>query len=296
MNTTNNKTDGPLISIITAVQNQDTYIERCLDSVITQTYKNIEHILILGCSKDNTEFIAKCYNSCNKRIKILEENSTGIYSALNQGINEARGEFILILGADDWLEPKGIEELYNAIIEKEADFAVGYAKIYDPKKTIANVIRKIQNFDHRLLSGGMPFCHQAILVSKKCFTVCGLFNDALEVSADYEWIKELFLNNLTIAVVKDCVVNFSLGGCSTLKAEAIEQEHKLMLQNKYNVDLEEVSCFIDYINKKDGLQEREIYQFIINANDNNLLKSVSLHLLDNLCKLEHGKSLDAFVK
>lgn len=296
MNVTDVESDGPLISIITAVQNQDACIERCLDSVIAQTYKNIEHVLILGPSTDNTENIIKYYNSRNEKIRILKENLNGIYAALNQGIAEAHGQFILILGADDWLEPDGVEKLHNGIINKDADFAVGYAKIYDPKNPNTTFVRKIRNFDHRLLSGGMPFCHQALLVSKECFIICGLFNDALEISADYQWIKELFLNKLTMAVVTECVVNFSLGGCSTLKTEVIEREHKLMLQKKYNLNLDEVSCFIDYINKKDSLQEQELYRLIVNADNNDFLKSVSLHLLDNLCKVEHRKSLDTFVK
>ena len=87
------------VSIITAVFNNRDFIEDCIKSVLSQTYKDIEHIIIDGCSTDGTLDVIKNYN--DKIAKWISESDNGIYDALNKGISLASGDVIGFLHADD---------------------------------------------------------------------------------------------------------------------------------------------------------------------------------------------------
>ena len=94
-----------LISIIVPVYNVSEYLPRCLDSLINQTYKNIEIILVNDGSTDNSLEICKKYAEKDLRIKVIDKENGGISSARNTGIAEASGEWIGFVDSDDYIEP-----------------------------------------------------------------------------------------------------------------------------------------------------------------------------------------------
>ena len=95
----------PLVSVIIATYNAGKYLRRALDSVYSQSYTNVECIVVDGCWKDNTLDIVREY-VC-KNIVYISEQDLGIYDALNKGVLIAKGEWIYVLGADDELLPDG---------------------------------------------------------------------------------------------------------------------------------------------------------------------------------------------
>lgn len=104
--------DNPLVSIITVVFNGAKYIEQTINSVINQSYKNIEYIIIDGASTDGTIDIIKQYE--NKISYWKSEKDKGIYFAMNKGISLANGELIGILNADDFYLPDTIKKIIDA--------------------------------------------------------------------------------------------------------------------------------------------------------------------------------------
>ena len=103
-----------LISIIVPFYNVEQYIDRCIQSLITQTYRNIEILLVDDCSPDNTLEIAKKYTKTDARIKILQyEKNRGLGGARNYGIQNANGEYVLFVDSDDYIEANTIERLYE---------------------------------------------------------------------------------------------------------------------------------------------------------------------------------------
>lgn len=100
----------PKISVIIPVYNVEKYIRQCLESVINQTYKNLEIIIVNDGTKDNSMKIVEEYLS-DERIKIINKENGGLSSARNRGMEEATGEYIYFLDSDDWIELNTIEIL-----------------------------------------------------------------------------------------------------------------------------------------------------------------------------------------
>lgn len=125
----------PLISIIIPVYNAESYIRRCIESVLSQTYKEIQVILINDGSTDNTLSILEEYSRSDSRIQLINKDNSGVSRTRNIGIDISDGEYIGFVDADDYLEPEMYEKLYNAIKKTAADVACcGYYQDFDTYK------------------------------------------------------------------------------------------------------------------------------------------------------------------
>lgn len=110
-----------LISVIIPVYNNEKYFRKCISSVINQTYKNIEIIIINDCSTDNSEKIILEYKAKDKRIIYLSnEENIGAGRSRNIGIEQSRGKYIYFLDSDDYIEKTAITELHNGIKENDS--------------------------------------------------------------------------------------------------------------------------------------------------------------------------------
>lgn len=125
-------------SIIIPVYNSEKYIDRCLNSVLTQTYNNYEIIIINDGSTDNSEKILKKYES-NKKIKIISQTNHGVSSSRNIGIKESTGDYILFLDSDDFYENDILETLKNNIKDEDI-IKFGYKDLKENKNTEAKTI------------------------------------------------------------------------------------------------------------------------------------------------------------
>lgn len=112
------------VSIIIPIYNAQTYLKKCLDSVMGQTLREIEIILINDESSDNSLNICKEYSKKDKRIKIIDKKNEGVSKARNTGILSAEGEYISFIDSDDWIEHNMIEELYNSATANNAEFCM----------------------------------------------------------------------------------------------------------------------------------------------------------------------------
>ena len=120
------------ISVIIPVYNVEKYIRQCLESVINQTLKNIEIIVVNDGTKDNSMKIAEEYLS-DKRIRIINKENGGQSSARNAGMREAKGKYICFIDSDDFIEKTMMEELYNKIEETNSDVVESGISLYDNK-------------------------------------------------------------------------------------------------------------------------------------------------------------------
>ena len=110
------------ISILIPTYNNENYISSCLESVINQTYKNIEILIINDCSTDNTQKILKEFAKKDKRIKIITNNKNyGYGKSLNIGIKSSKGDYIQIVESDDFIEPEMSEILLNQALKHNTD-------------------------------------------------------------------------------------------------------------------------------------------------------------------------------
>ncbi|MDR2547880.1 MAG: glycosyltransferase [Lachnospiraceae bacterium] len=105
----------PLISIIIPVYNVEAYVGKCLDSVLSQTYKNLEVLVIDDGSTDNSRKIVKEYEKRDSRIRLFSQKNYGVSSALNVGLENFTGDWLGFVDSDDWIEPNMFEVLLNNI-------------------------------------------------------------------------------------------------------------------------------------------------------------------------------------
>ena len=118
------------ISIIVPIYNAEKFIKKCVDSLLNQTKKELEFILINDGSTDKTHDILKTYK--DKRIKYFKNKNQGIGKTRNFGIEKATGKYIIFIDSDDYIEPTTCEELYNKAIKEKADVVVcDFFKVYD---------------------------------------------------------------------------------------------------------------------------------------------------------------------
>lgn len=113
----------PKVSVIVPIYNVEKYLEKCINSLLSQTLEDIQIILVNDGSKDNSGNIAREYEKNNKnRITYVEKENGGLSDARNYGLKYATGDFIAFLDSDDYIEKNAYEEMYNKAIEENADY------------------------------------------------------------------------------------------------------------------------------------------------------------------------------
>ena len=115
---------GDLISIVVPVYNVETYLRQCVDSVLQQTYSNIEVILVDDGSTDLSGSVCDEYATQDERVRVIHKKNGGLSDARNAGIEVAQGEYVGFVDSDDWIEADMVSCLYDACAESGADIAV----------------------------------------------------------------------------------------------------------------------------------------------------------------------------
>lgn len=129
--------NNPLISIIIPVYKVEPYLRRCVDSVINQTYTNLEIILVDDGSPDDCPQICDEYAARDKRIIVIHKKNGGLSDARNAGLDICKGEYISFVDSDDWIRKDYAETLVDIARKEQADIIVGkFKKIFDEKNYI----------------------------------------------------------------------------------------------------------------------------------------------------------------
>lgn len=211
-----------LISVIVPIYNVEQYLEKCIESIISQTYKNLQIILIDDGSNDKSGKICNKYAEKDKRIVVIHKENAGVSEARNTGLDNAKGEWITFVDADDWIEEEYCQRLYNLVIETNSDVALcGYNRVVGTKKekinydgtiescTSEDYLKKALNPQTGFGFGAMKFIKKSIIHNKFCkeLVVCedALFN--IELS---KTVKKAIL-------VKENLYNYRMNNESVVK-------------------------------------------------------------------------------
>lgn len=116
--------DRPMISVIVPVYNVEKYLHRCVDSILAQTFKETEIILVDDGSTDSSGAICDSYLEIDSRIRVIHKKNGGLSDARNVGIDSSRGDFLCFVDSDDFIAPEMLDTLYRLIKENDADFSV----------------------------------------------------------------------------------------------------------------------------------------------------------------------------
>ena len=201
------------ISIITVSYNSEKTIRNTLASVRTQTYPNIEHIVIDGGSKDRTLSIVKEFPHIQK---VISEKDSGVYHAMNKGLQLATGDVIGFLNSDDMYSDNFALERIAQVFQKQNIDSL-YSDLEFFKGDIDNVVR-IWNAGHikrrRFLYGWMP-PHPTFFVKKHVYQRFGTFDLAFKQSADYElMLRLLYLHGISSYYLQGISLKMRIGGLS----------------------------------------------------------------------------------
>lgn len=205
------------VSIITVTYNSASTIEQTIQSVLNQSYTNIEYIIIDGVSTDGTLDILNRYKG--QIHKIVSEKDKGIYDALNKGIDLATGDVIGILHSDDfYMSSNVIENVANSINQNQCDAL--YANLYYVDKDDTNKIKRkwhSGNYSEgAFLNGWMP-PHPTFFVRKEIYNKYGKFDLQFTSAADYELMLRLIhKNKIRLAYLNEFIVKMRIGGKSNV--------------------------------------------------------------------------------
>lgn len=147
----------PIVSIIVPVYEVEAYLDRCVHSILNQTFDNFEMILVDDGSPDNCPQMCDIWAEKDSRIKVIHKENGGLSSARNAGLDIALGKYINFVDSDDWLESYAIEYLYNLLLKYDADFSMAALtrKVEKPKnKVIMEECIGQKEFIRRLLKIG----------------------------------------------------------------------------------------------------------------------------------------------
>ena len=204
------------ISIITITLNSEKTIRDTLNSVLSQTYKNIEHILVDGGSTDQTLAILKRYPNIKKKIFIKKK--TRIYSAMNHGIKKASGDVIAILNSDDvYHSNKTISETIN-IIKNNPKKNIFFGDVaYFEKNNFYKVSRyySAKKFSINKMKYGLMPPHPASFIRRKVYDNYGLYNEDFDIASDFEiFLKFLVVKKVNFKIINKIIVRMRAGGIS----------------------------------------------------------------------------------
>lgn len=160
----NKKREDILVSVIVPVFNVEKFLEKCVNSITNQTYKNLEILLVDDGSTDNSGIICDNFSNNDNRIKVFHKKNGGLSDARNYGIERAIGSYIMFIDSDDWIENDTIELLLDKTIEEKSDIVVfGISKDYDDgrRKIRIPTVSGTYNSEESI----------ALLNSFKCFDV-----------------------------------------------------------------------------------------------------------------------------
>ena len=203
------------ISIVTVCYNSEKHISCAIDSVINQSYKNIEYIIIDGASKDNTVNIIKSYG--NKITKFISEPDNGIYDAMNKGIKMATGDVVAVLNSDDFYESNEVvQNIVNAFSEPNIDGIYGDLLVVFRDNT--NKIKRryeASKFSTNSLKYGIMPGHATIFLKRHLFETYGLYNTSYKIAGDFELLlRMLHTHKINIKHLPQIVIKARTGGIS----------------------------------------------------------------------------------
>jgi len=225
------------ISIITVVYNADTFLKDCIQSVIEQTYSNIEYIVVDGGSTDNTISIIKSYGFFISHY--ISEKDEGLYDAINKGVKIATGDVIGILNADDALAHQNIIEQVVKAFKQNANIEGVYGDLNYVHPTKMNIVRtwksKQANFND-IEEGWMP-AHPTLYLKKMLFEKYGNYALDMGTAADYDLILRFFYKHKIAArYLPLLMVNMRIGGVSNKSMKslllALGNDYRALKRNK----------------------------------------------------------------
>jgi len=223
--------DQPKISIITPTLNSVKTIEECLLSVAKQSYPNKEHLIIDGLSRDGTLKIVQEYAARCPHIRFISEKDTGIYAAMNKGIDLSTGQWILFLGSDDvFSENNMLSDIFQNNAYERYGAIYGNIRLKNSNQILGGKFSAL-----RILCENIP--HQAIFYKKRILDTFSMYCLEYPIYADWDLNLKLFQKKIPVLYTGKTVAIFNENGFSGNSIDRNFMDYHRTLLKKYPLSI-----------------------------------------------------------
>lgn len=221
----------PLVTVLTVCLNSEATIAQAIQSVFDQDYDNIEYLLVDGLSKDNTVDIIR--NHADAIDYYVSAKDSGLYNAMNRGLQLATGEYVVMLNSDDWYTSDAISSLVQATRYSGSRMASALAKYIDPNGQRETVLRSMP-FDASVRLR-MPLRHETMLVPASVYEEVGEYDESYGIIADLDWTMRAFDLGVSHYEIPRPLLNFRTTGISNVDKESLFAERRRLLAKRFPV-------------------------------------------------------------
>lgn len=217
------------LSIITVTWNSSKTIEDTIKSVLCQTYKNYEYIIIDGLSSDNTlDIVQKYQSSFEGRMKIYSDKDKGIYDAMNKGFKRASGDVLMLINSDDlFSRPDALQLVVDKFIEYPDADGVYANLVYVSQNNINNVVRVWKSGIQKKMKFGWLPAHPTFYVKRECYERYGFFDLNYSLAADFElMLRFVEKYHIKLVYLEESLVRMRLGGATSKNIKNIYNQNK----------------------------------------------------------------------
>ena len=266
----------PLVSIITVVLNGAGTIEKCITSVLNQTYDNIEYIIIDGGSSDDTTNVIGKY--CDNIDYAISEPDSGIYNAFNKGISLASGDYIIVLNSDDWYAKDAIALLVKGALRSGSD--ITHANVYTVfDNGSVNSIMKGWLHDG-LYTRGMPIRHETMLTKKSVYERFGYYDEKYKIISDYDYLISLYTGGCSFKHINKELLYFRTSGVSHKDAANRFTERKMIFGELFPfLDTSDLDLMARYGKMSHKLRIYFIKKYLSKRSASRLVRSMIYNLV-----------------
>ncbi|EGQ8479789.1 glycosyltransferase [Vibrio parahaemolyticus] len=227
----------PLVSVVLPIYNAEKYLHLTLDSVISQTYLDIEVICINDGSTDNTQAILEDFKKRDDRIRIINRENKGLVYSLNQGISISKGKYIARMDADDICLPKRFEMQVKFLESNPSVGLVGTSYMYideNDNQLSKRIVPRSLSIIRSMLLFGSPICHPSVMFNKSIVGEHLLYDENYDSCEDLElWFrlndKGIEIRNLSDVLIKYRILPTSISS----RKMAQQKERTNFLKNQY---------------------------------------------------------------
>lgn len=222
----------PLISIVTVCFNSAKTIRQTIESVLNQSYNNIEYILIDGKSTDDTLAIIQEYELRFRQrgfsYRYISEPDNGIYDAMNKGIKMATGELVGIINSDDWYELNACELIAKAYA-MQPDIGIFAGTLRYFAKLDGNYYWKLVESNYGDLNFDMYLQHPTIFIKSDLYRI-NEFDTSYKIIADWVLLRKLYNDGVKVFILESAIANFRDGGASAVHGIKLIRERIRLLK------------------------------------------------------------------
>lgn len=235
----------PLVSIIIPVYNVEKYLPECLDSIINQTYSNLEIILVDDGSPDKCGEICDKYAVSDLRIKVIHKENGGVSSARNAGMDISTGEWISFIDSDDTIEKEMISEAISTVLKDKTDMCIlDYDKIYDNRnyKNVKYISEKTYIYDNEdIITYFKKICMCNFIV-KSCKIINAIrFNDDINLGEDLLFEFQIYGRINSFSYLNKVMYHYRIIRTSAMGSIALRRDYPEMIYCVYENMIKSIS-------------------------------------------------------